>query len=446
MTDAIAFLILPFAAATVLVLIHAYFGVHVLRRRVVFADLALAQLAALGGTLAFANGYAAGTPQAFGYALALTAVGAALLTTTRTLSRHISQEAFVGIVYVLAMAATVLVIDRSPQGAEHVKRMLVGNILLVDGGELVKLGVALRRHRCAALDRSSPAVRLRRPPRACTGHLGAALRDFVFYLSFGVVVTSSVTVAGVLLVFSILIVPAVIGLLFSSRMSAVLAIAWLAGIVASAAGLVGSYALDLPSGAAIVCALGIALVLAGGIRALSAGPSAERRTRLLAAARGAVATALFVVLGSALWLIARPSADQPVLALVERLAGVHPAEFLAASERATFRDSESDALRFTNEIERLNAREKEARYAAAPLSDDDVRRIASYQRSFAEMVRGERFVQDVLRAKARARERWLIGLPAAVLALLGLAVLVRAPRPVQQRYATLRAPRRSAPG
>jgi len=152
------------------------------------------------------------------------------------------------------------------------------------------------------------------------------------------------------------------------------------------------------------------------------------------------------VLGSALWLIARPSADQPVLALVERLAGVHPAEFLAASERATFRDSESDALRFTNEIERLNAREKEARYAAAPLSDDDVRRIASYQRSFAEMVRGERFVQDVLRAKARARERWLIGLPAAVLALLGLAVLVRAPRPVQQRYATLRAPRRSAPG
>jgi zinc/manganese transport system permease protein len=446
MTDAIAFLVLPFAAATVLVLIHAYFGVHVLRRRVVFADLALAQLAALGGTLAFANGYAAGTPQAFGYALALTAVGAALLTTTRTLSRHISQEAFVGIVYVLAMAATVLVIDRSPQGAEHVKRMLVGNILLVDGGELVKLGVLYaaigalhwigRRRLFAFDDRREHAQ----------GTSGAALRDFVFYLSFGVVVTSSVTVAGVLLVFSILIVPAVIGLLFSSRMSAVLAIAWLAGIVASAAGLVGSYALDLPSGAAIVCALGIALVLAGGIRALSAGPSAERRTRLLAAARGAVATALFVVLGSALWLIARPSADQPVLALVERLAGVHPAEFLAASERATFRDSESDALRFTNEIERLNAREKEARYAAAPLSDDDVRRIASYQRSFAEMVRGERFVQDVLRAKARARERWLIGLPAAVLALLGLAVLVRAPRPVQQRYATLRAPRRSAPG
>src|ERR1043165_3862146 len=104
MTDAIAFLILPFGAAVVLVLIHAYFGVHVLRRRVVFADLALAQLAALGGTVAFANGYASGTTAAFGYAFAFTAMGAALLTTTRALSRHVSHEALVGIVYVLAAA------------------------------------------------------------------------------------------------------------------------------------------------------------------------------------------------------------------------------------------------------------------------------------------------------------------------------------------------------
>src|ERR1051326_8325330 len=128
---ALSFLLYPFAASVAFVLIHAYLGVHVLRRNIVFADLALAQLSALGATVAFALGYARASAAGFGYALLFTAIGAALLTLTRAIARTMSQEAFVGILYVVATAATILVVDRAPQGAEHVKKILVGNILTV---------------------------------------------------------------------------------------------------------------------------------------------------------------------------------------------------------------------------------------------------------------------------------------------------------------------------
>src|ERR1700757_1009155 len=139
--DALSFLICPFAASVAFVLIHAYLGVHVLRRNIVFADLALAQLSALGATVAFALGYAPVSPAGFAYAFAFTTLGAALLTATRSLARFVSQEAFVGILYVAATAATILVVDRSPQGAEHVKKILVGSILTVGPDELAKFAL-----------------------------------------------------------------------------------------------------------------------------------------------------------------------------------------------------------------------------------------------------------------------------------------------------------------
>src|SRR5881275_2357069 len=141
MSDAFSLLLLPFAASIIFVLIHAYLGVHVLRRRIVFADLALAQLSALGATVAFANGYPVTSAPGFAYALLFTALGAALLTLTRSLGRFMSREAFIGIVYVVATAATILVVDRSPQGAEHVKRMLVGGLLSVTPGELLNCSI-----------------------------------------------------------------------------------------------------------------------------------------------------------------------------------------------------------------------------------------------------------------------------------------------------------------
>ena len=264
MSDALALLALPFAASVVFVLMHAYLGVHVLRRRIVFADLALAQLSALGATVAFANGYAATSAAGFGYALLFTAIGAALLTLTRTLARYVSQEAFVGIVYVVATAATILVVDRAPQGAEHVKKILIGSILTVEPADVAKFAALYavigllhwlaRRPLLALSGEGAPTGRSRAAVWIC---------DFAFYLSFAIVVTSSVTTAGVLLVFSLLIVPAVIGSIFCEQLRGMLLIGWTAGIVACAVGLAGSYALDLPTGAAMVAAQAGCLLLAG---------------------------------------------------------------------------------------------------------------------------------------------------------------------------------------
>ena len=427
MEGALSLLMLPLAAAVAFVLIHAYFGVHVLRRNVIFADLALAQLSALGATVAFAGGYAPTSPAGFAYAFLFTAIGAALLTLSRSVARFVRREAFVGILYVVATAATILVVDRSPQGAEHVKRILIGSILTVEPADLAKF---------AALYAAIGFIHwlMRRPLLAVSSEaqpqgksaFAVSAWDFLFFLSFGIVVTSSVTTAGVLLVFSFLIVPAVIGTIFSRQFSIVLAIAWAAGILASAAGLAGSYVFDLPTGAAMVAAFALALVIAGLARALVFVDARRRSANLRIAARITGASALFLVLASSLWLIIAPEADQPLVAVFERTTGLGPVNFLDPRDREIYESAARDRLRFQDEVDRLNAREKTARYQGAPLPDDEIRRIASYQQSFNEMTRGEQFVQDVLRTKARSRERWMVGLPAAIVAIVALGLLSRA--------------------
>jgi len=428
LSDAFSFLIYPFAASVAFVLIHAYLGVHVLRRNIVFADLALAQLSALGATVAFALGYAPVSPAGFAYAFAFTTLGAALLTAARALARLVSQEAFVGILYVAATAATVLVVDRSPQGAEHVKKILICSILTVEPPELIKFAALYgaigllhwlaRGPMLAVATEAQPAGRSR---------LAVSSWDFLFFLSFGVVVTSSVTTAGVLLVFSFLIVPAVIGFIFSRAVPVVLAIAWSAGILASALGLTGSFVLDMPTGAAMVVAFVLTLALAGVAQALMFVPPAQRRHNWRIARDAAAVFALAAVLASSLWLIFNPAADQPLLGVLERTAGLGPAMFLDANDRTAYQEAIRDAARFQQEVASLNAKERAAR-VGAPLSDEEVRRVASYQQSFNEMARGERFVEDVLRSKARRRERWIVGLPAATLALVGLMMLARVRR------------------
>ncbi len=213
--------------------------------------------------------------------------------------------------------------------------------------------------------------------------------DFAFYLSFAIVVTSSVTTAGVLLVFSLLIMPAVIGSIFSDRLPVVLLIAWSAGIAACAVGLVASYALDLPTGAAMVAAQAGCLLLAGLAKALLFVGIPERRRNLRIAVDALATTLLISLLASSAWLMIVPTGDQPILALVETATGIGPTRFLGAGQRDAYESAARDALRFQGEVDRLNALEKAARYQGTPLSDDEVRRIASYQKTFNEMTRGE---------------------------------------------------------
>jgi zinc/manganese transport system permease protein len=151
----------------------------------------------------------------------------------------------------------------------------------------------------------------------------------------------------------------------------------------------------------------------------------QRRANLNFAALAMLALTLVFAFASSLWLMVNPTADQPLAAIFEGASGFGPANFLGTSDREIFDSAARDAVRFQGEVDRLNAKEKSARFEGAPLSDEEIRRIASYQQSFNEMVRGERFVQDVLRGKARTREAWIVGLPVAAISLLGLALLGR---------------------
>ena len=249
MIEALAFLWPAFLVAVCLVGIHVYFGIQVLARQVIFVDLALAQIAALGATVAFMLGHSAQSPATYGYSLGFTLLASVLLAFTRAWGTRVPQEALIGVIYVVAAAAAILLIDRAPQGAEHLKQILTGNIL-TSGLDEVALIVPIY----SAVGALHWILR-----RHLTGD-GSLAWEFVFYATFGIVVTSSVAIAGVLLVFCYLIVPSVGGMLFSSRIGPRLAIGWVMGVVVSMLGMYVSVQFDLPTGAAIVCTFGAALV------------------------------------------------------------------------------------------------------------------------------------------------------------------------------------------
>ena len=259
--DLLALLWVPFLMCLVLTGIHAYLGVHVLAREVVFVDIALAQIAALGATAAFLFGYELDTWESYASGLTATVLGALVLSLTRTRQRHVSQEAIIGIVYAVSSAGAVLLADRAPHGAEHVRAMLVGSLLSVRPAEVAKVALLYAAIGVLHWLCRRPFFLISTDPDAAF-HQGWRVRawDFVFYASFGVVVTSSVRVAGVLLVFSYLIVPALAGVAFGGTLATRLIIGWGFGTLVSILGMVASAAFDLPTGATVVCTFGLTLL------------------------------------------------------------------------------------------------------------------------------------------------------------------------------------------
>ena len=270
MSEFLVFMSAPFAACLVLVGIHAYLGIHVLAREVIFVDLSLAQIAALGSTLAFLAGYAIDSQTAYAFSLGATFLGAGVFAITRLRSSRVSQEAIIGIVYAVSAAAGVLAIDRAPHGAEHIKQMLVGSILWVTWPLILKTaGIYAPAGLLHWLLRDRFLTISFDEARAARSGWWVRGWDFLFYASFGFVITSSVQIAGVLLVFSFLIVPAVCATLFADRIGPRLAIGWVVGFVVSAMGCAVSYLADLPTGATVVCMFGAVLVLLALARRLS---------------------------------------------------------------------------------------------------------------------------------------------------------------------------------
>src|SRR4026209_186905 len=273
-TTILEFLAAPFVASLILTGIHAYLGVHVVERGVIFVDLSLAQIAALGATIALLltiTGGDAHSPIAYWVSLAFTFLGAFVFSTIRSRRARIPQEAIIGICYAVASAAAILAMSKATSESEHLKDMLVGNILAVSWPEVGKTALLygviglfhyIYRHKFLAISMN--------PKKAEADGISIKLWDFLFYASFGFVVTSSVSIAGVLLVFCYLIVPSVAAMLYSDSIGKRLAIGWTMGTVVSALGVYLSLVMDLPTGATIVCTFGLILVAMAALRPLIA--------------------------------------------------------------------------------------------------------------------------------------------------------------------------------
>src|SRR5215470_3452335 len=269
--EILQFLILPFIASLILTGIHAYLGVHVVERGVIFVDLALAQIAALGATIAILVGMDPHGTAAYWMSLGFTFIGALIFSFVRSRQKRIPLEAFIGICYAVASAAAIIAMSKATGETEHLKDMLVGNILAVSKHDVIKTAILyggiglfhfIFRKRFLAISMQHDAAE--------NSGINVRLWDFLFYASFGFVVTSSVAIAGVLLVFCYLIVPSVGAMLFADRIGPRLAIGWTMGTLVSALGcyLSALPQIDTPTGATIVCTFGAVLVCMALAKAL----------------------------------------------------------------------------------------------------------------------------------------------------------------------------------
>jgi len=298
--DAGHWMVAPVVACLVVALPLGWFGLHVLQRGVIFVDLALAQVAALGTTWAVMLGFTADAPGAYGISLGFTAVGALAFSLARHFEDRVPQEAIIGIAYAVTAGAAALVLEfaSDPHGAEKLQHLLVGNVVWVRWSEIAWMAGVV-----AAVGAVHFAVRQRllrvsfEPEAAQADGVAVGAWDIFFYLSFGAVITAMVPIAGVLLIFSFLVIPAVIGRLFADGVGARLALAWGVALPVSVVGVGVSY--EHAAGPVIVVMLGGLLVMALAVRALR---SADRPGPLAAKLAAGAAT-----LGATLWAVALTS-------------------------------------------------------------------------------------------------------------------------------------------
>jgi zinc/manganese transport system permease protein len=284
----------PLLACLILSITHVYLGIHVVARKVIFVDLALAQIAALGATYATTLGYDANNAGddlvVALFSLAFTFAGAGLFSIARMRKERVPQEAFIGIVYAAASAAAVLILSKSPTGGEELKHMLVGDILLVSIPTIINdailyslvgiFHIAFRR-RFLAISVDAEAAQ--------ASGINIRVWDLLFYMTFGVLVTRSVAIAGVLLVFSYLVIPAVIAQMWSDTIKGRLLIGWTVALSASVTGILWSFASDYPTGPAVVMTLASFLIISGAAYSIWHAP---------ARGRAAVNVAVFLTIGA----------------------------------------------------------------------------------------------------------------------------------------------------
>lgn len=276
MSDIVAILLPAFCECLVLVGIHAYLGIHVIKRQIIFVDLAIAQIAAVGALVAFLFGIEPHTLMSYWFSLGLATVGAGVFALCRFREAKVPQEAVIGLVYAVAAAMAILLIDRAPHGAEQLKDILTGSLLWVRWHSIATAAAVYAvvgfihyvfREKFLLISGD--------PESAWKKGINVRAWDFLFFFLFGVVITLSVDVAGVLIVFVFLVAPAIMAVSITDRLAVQLFIGWGLGLLVTVLGLVASYTWDLPTGPAIIgCYAVVVLLTSAGVYWLRRGQKA----------------------------------------------------------------------------------------------------------------------------------------------------------------------------
>jgi zinc/manganese transport system permease protein len=257
--EAFNFLLLPFLACLLLILIHAYFGIHILQRGIIFVDLALAQFIGIGIALSFLLGEERHYILSFAFAL----FGSLILAFSKRAAKYVNIEAFIGVLYIFSVSAAILILDRSPHGLEEFKTIMNGNIIWVTPGEILSTFILY------ALVGALHLLLWKKFYALSYQGKGSFWMELLFFASFAVVLVKSVHMAGILQVFSFLVIPALIGRLFTHEPLRVLMIGWLVGALVSAAGIFISFKFDIPTAPVIVVSLSIIFFVLLAVRAWS---------------------------------------------------------------------------------------------------------------------------------------------------------------------------------
>ncbi len=257
--DMLSILLIPFTGCVLLILLHTYFGVHVLERGIIFVDLTLAQFISVGAAAAI---YLGSEQSQSIYAIAFAIIGALILSLSKKISKIVYIEAFIGVLYIFSFAASILLLDRTPHGYEELKNILNGNILWITGRDLLAMFTLYTiiglfqfvfRKKFLALSK---------------GKEDSFLWEFLFFLSFALMLVNSIKIAGILQVFSFLIIPALIGKTLTREPSGILIRGWIAGILASIAGITISYKFDISTSSLIVAFLSLTFFVILAMRML----------------------------------------------------------------------------------------------------------------------------------------------------------------------------------
>jgi zinc/manganese transport system permease protein len=255
--EALNFLVYPFLACLLLIGIHAYFGIHILERGIIFVDLALAQFIGIGIALSFLLG----EEHSYLLTVIFAVFGALILALSKRATKYVNIEAFIGVLYIFSVSAAVLILDRTPHGLEEFKNIINGNIIWVTPQEILSTFILY-----ALVGALHVILRKKFFALSFEGKGGFWL-EFLFFASFAIVLVKSVRMAGILQVFSFLVIPALIGRLFSREPLKILMTGWVLGVLVSLGGIFMSYKFDIPTAPVIVVSLSIIFFVLLAVRA-----------------------------------------------------------------------------------------------------------------------------------------------------------------------------------